>query len=497
MTLVEPRVVAVDLGASSGRVYAADFGPGRFHLSETGRFVNGGVRVGARLYWDILGLYRGMLSGLAAAAHGSAVESVGIDSWAVDYGLLRADGTMLDNPLHHRDRRTDAAYGRIVGAVGAGELFGRTGIALQPFNTLYQLAADRDSGRLDGAASVLLIPDLLAYFLTGEAGAEVTNASTTQLLGVSGRWDPELLDMAGARPSLVPGLRRPGDPAGEVSSSVLGELGVTGRVAVTAVASHDTASAVVAVPTGQPDFAYISCGTWSLVGVELDEPVLGDEARQAGFTNERGIDGTFRFLRNVMGLWLLQESVRAWERHGSPVDLAELNAAAAQVPLLRSVVDPDDAVFLPLGDMPARIAEACRVTGQPVPVSPAEVTRCILDSLALAYRRSVGAARHLAGLRVPAIHLVGGGVNNRGLCQLTADACGVPVVAGPVEAAAVGNAMVQARSLGILDGDRWALRRFVAEHVALDRYQPDPAITERFALAEQQFAIKGRVSQPE
>jgi rhamnulokinase len=481
------RLVSVDLGASSGRVYLADIGADRLELTELTRFTNGGVPVGGRLYWDTLRLHRGILDGLTAAGQGGSVDAIGIDSWAVDYGLLRPDGTLLANPFHHRDDRTAATYRRVVDEFGAGELYGRSGIALQPFNTVYQLLADLDSGLLGLAATALLIPDLLSFWLTGQAGTELTNASTTQLLDPSGAWDHDLLGRLGLPDGLFAPLRHPGAPAGTLLPEVSAEVGLPASVAVITVASHDTAAAVVAVPAARPDFAYISCGTWSLVGVELDAPVVSAGALAAGFTNERGIDGTFRFLRNVMGLWLLQEVVRTWERSGPPIDLAALLSASAEVTPLRSVIDPDTRELLAPGEMPTRLAAQCRAVGQPEPRTAPEMTRCILDSLALAYRRAISDAEALTGRTVGVVHLVGGGVRNRLLCQLTADACGRPVTAGPIEAAAIGNALVQARAVGILDPDRTALRRFVADHTALEHYEPTPASTRRFAEAAQRI----------
>jgi rhamnulokinase len=474
------RVVAVDLGASSGRVYVADIGPGGFELHEVARFANGAVRVGDTLHWDILGLYRGMLDGLRAAARRGEVASVGIDSWAIDYGLLDRRGALLSNPVSHRDPRTTAIAAKITGEIGPEALYGRSGIALHEFNTVFQLVADRRQGRLGAAASALLIPDLLSYFLTGVAGTEVTNASTTSLVDLSGAWDEELCERLDIPANLFPALRAPGEPAGCVRDVILSDLGVAGPLPVTTVASHDTASAVVAVPAAGDDFAYISCGTWSLVGVEVAHPVVSEAGRLAGFTNEAGLDGTVRFLRNVMGLWLHQESVRTWERQGLTIDLGALGVEAAGVTALSCVVDPDDPAFLGPGDMPARIATACAASGQAVPTTPAEVTRCILDSLALAYRDAIVAASQLSGKAVRTVHLVGGGVHNRLLCQLTADACGLPVVAGPVEAAAIGNALVQARALGAAGPDLADLRHLVAEHARPARYEPEPAGSRRF-----------------
>ncbi len=337
----------------------------------------------------------------------------------------------------------------------AAELYAATGLQYAPFNTLYQLVAARSSAQLAHARRLLLVPDLLTYWLTGEQGTELTNASTTQLIDPRTRaWSYDVADRLGIDLGLFAPLRQPGDPAGLLRPEVLEETGLTGPVPVTAVGSHDTASAVAAVPAaGGERFAYICTGTWSLAGLELDAPVLTEESRAANFTNELGLDGTVRYLRNIMGLWLLQECVRAW---GDP-DLGELLSAAAEVPALRSVVDAGDAAFLAPGRMPARIAEACRDSGQPVPESPAEITRCILDSLALAHRRAVQ-AQQLADHPVDVVHVVGGGTRNALLCQLTADACGLPVVAGPTEAAALGNVLVQARAHGLV-GDLRGMRR--------------------------------------
>ena len=461
---------AVDLGASSGRVMVGRVGSDSLELTEAHRFPNRPVRVPEGLRWDVPALYAGVLDGLRAAGR---VDSVGIDSWAVDYGLLDADGALLGNPVHYRDARTEGVAEKVWATVPAAELYAATGLQYAPFNTLYQLAAARPTAQFAQARRLLLIPDLLTYWLTGEQGTELTNASTTQLIdprtrdwayGVAERLDVDL--------GLFAPLRRPGDPAGVLRPEVLAETGLTGPVPVTAVASHDTASAVAAVPAAGERFAYICTGTWSLAGLELTAPVLTEASRAANFTNELGLDGTIRYLRNIMGLWLLQECVREW---GGP-DLPALLREAAGVAPLRSVVDAGDAAFLAPGRMPERIAEACRSSGQPVPGTPAEVTRCILDSLALAHRRAVREAQFLADHPVDVVHIVGGGTRNALLCQLTADACGLPVVAGPAEAAALGNVLVQARAQGLV-GDHASMRRLLARTQPLVRYEPvgDPA----------------------
>ncbi|MGD6740573.1 rhamnulokinase [Streptomyces sp. BH106] len=456
---------AIDLGASSGRVMTAHVTPDTLTLAEAHRFPNTPVRTPDGLHWDILGLYAGILEGLRKAG---PVRSIGIDSWAVDYGLLDADNNLLGNPYHYRDTRTDHTAEKLWATIPPQELYAATGLQYVPFNTIYQLTAARDTAQLNAAQRLLLIPDLLTYWLTGQQGAELTNASTTQLIDPrTGDWAHDIATRAGIDVNLFAPIRRPGDPAGELLPHVLEETGLTGPVPVTTVASHDTASAVAAVPATEENFAYICTGTWSLAGLELDAPVLTEESRAANFTNELGIDGTVRYLRNIMGLWLLQECQRSWNQP----DLTVLLDEAAKATPLRSVVDAGDPTFLPPGGMPDRIAAACRATGQPEPRTRAEITRCILDSLALAHRRAIEDAARLADRPVDVVHIVGGGARGALLCQLTADACGLPVVAGPAEGAALGNVLVQARADGVV-GDRAAMRRLVADTQPLARYEP-------------------------
>jgi len=471
-------VAAVDLGASGGRVMAGVVGPGELVLHEAHRFGNVPVTVHGTLHWDILRLYGDILAGLRAASGDFELASVGIDSWGVDYGLLDSGGVLLGNPVHYRDARTAGVAERVHAALGAREMYQATGTAQLPLNTVYQLAAARGTPQLAAARTLLLIPDLVGYWLTGEAGAEITNASTTGLLdGRARAWATALMTGAGIPPGLFPPLRQPGSRVGEVLGAVLGDVlrgagAGTRALPVIAVGSHDTASAVAGVPADGAGFAYISCGTWSLAGVELATPVLTEASRRAGFTNEAGVDGTIRYLRNVMGLWLLQESVRMWAGRGAPPDLPALLAGAAGEPALRSVIDPDEAVFLPPGDMPARVAAACRRTGQPVPGTRAGIVRCILDSLALAHRRAILGAQELSGHGADTVHIVGGGARNELLCQLTADACGLPVVAGPAEAAALGNVLVQARALGVGPGDLAGMRDLIRATQPLRRFEP-------------------------
>ncbi|MEJ8281459.1 rhamnulokinase [Pseudonocardia spirodelae] len=485
---------AVDLGASSGRVMTARVGPGTLELTEAHRFANRPVRVRGTLHWDVLDLYRGVLDGLRAAGRTAGrLDGVGVDGWAVDVGLLDRDGALLGNPVHYRDPSHRAGVDAVHAVVGPDELYAVNGLQHLPFTTVFQLAARRGSAALDAAHRVLLVPDLVAHWLTGAVGAEITNASTTGLLDVrTRRWAGELAGRLGLDPSLLPSLVEPGDRIGELLPEVLQATGLAGPVPVGAVGSHDTASAVLGVPAAGDDFAYVSCGTWSLVGVELDEPVLTDEARAAGFTNELGVDSTVRFLRNVMGLWLLQESLRTWTEAdgGIPPDLGALLAAAARRPAFAAVVDAGDPRFLEPGDMPARIAAACRERGEPVPGDRAAVVRCVLDSLALAYRSAVDRAAELSGRSVPVVHLVGGGARNTLLCDLAADACERPVVAGPVEAAALGNALVQARAAGLTGAGPGALRALVRDTQPVRTHRPDPGRARAAGRARERLAAR-------
>ncbi len=455
----ETAYAAVDLGASSGRVIVGHLDGSTVELREVHRFANDPVPMPDGLHWDITGLYRETLSGLRRAG---AVRSAGIDSWAIDYGLLDSRGALLGLPYHYRDTRTEQ--------VDRIDDYAVTGIQYLPFNTVYQLLAEPPE-KLAAARTMLLVPDLLAYWLTGRIGAERTNASTTALFDVRrGDWADDLIASLGLPRGLFPALREPADRIGTIAGPDLPLI---------AVGSHDTASAVVAVPaTTGAGFASISCGTWSLVGVELSEPVLTADSRAANFTNEVGVDGTVRYLRNVMGLWLLQECQRVWREP----DTGGLLAAAAAARPFAALVDPDHPGFLPPGDMPARIDAYCRRTGQPAPADRAGYVRCIMESLALAHRAAVRDATRLSGRSVEVVHVVGGGARNALLCQLTADACGLPVVAGPVEATALGNILVQARADGG-PADLSGTRRLVAASAPLRRFEPrgDPDAWEKAA----------------
>ncbi|MGW8482141.1 rhamnulokinase [Microbacterium sp. NPDC055903] len=462
-------VAAVDLGATSGRVVIGRIGPDTLDLELVTRFPNGPVERVDGLHWDFGALYDHIVDGLAEAVRREpAIESIGIDSWAVDYGLLRG-GELLAEPFHYRDERSERGVELVHADAPFTELYARNGLQFLPFNTLYQYRVDEQIAEADTA---LLIPDLVAHLLTGAAVAERTNASTTGLLGVrTSDWDLELVERLSIPAGILPPLVDPGTVIGSLRPELAARIGK--ELPVIAVGSHDTASAVVAVPLSSPDSAYISCGTWGLVGVELTEPVVTDAAREANFTHELGVDGRFRFLHNVTGLWLLSETVRAWEAEdGSSIDLPELLAAAAAVTEDVPLFDANDPSLSAPGDMPARIAEVLRAAGAEAPQGRAAFARTIVESIADAFAHAVQTAAELSGREIDSIHLVGGGSLNRLLCQATADRSGLPVLAGPVEATALGNVLVQARALGAAPATLEELRALVARTHEPVRYDP-------------------------
>lgn len=467
---------AADLGASSGRVILGKLEDGRFELSETGRFTNGPVAAAdGSLHTDAAALFDHIKSGVEAAieASGGALESVGVDTWGVDYGRLDASGELLESPFHYRDDRTLGVPERVFSALPAEQLYATAGLQVLAFNTIFQLVAGREDERWPEVAKILLIPDLMDYWLCGRQVAEMTIASTTGLLDVAERrWSADLLDHLAERyglpvPQVLPELVEPGTVLGPTTPGLLGK-----QLQVVAVGGHDTASAVVSIPASSTDFAFISSGTWSLVGLELEQPVLTAASRDADFTNELGIDGTVRYLKNVMGLWVLSESLRTWQAAGQTVELLPLLAAAAERPGLTCVLDMTDPRLLPPGDMPARLLAMAAETGQELADDPVAICRCIVDSLALAYRRAISRACALAGREISVVHVVGGGCQNTLLCQLTAEATGLTVIAGPAEGTALGNLLVQARACGAIAGDRTALREVAIASSSLTTYHP-------------------------
>jgi len=481
-------LAAVDLGAQSGRVAIGTFDGERLDLTEVHRFPNVPVRVGDRLSWDIVGLYEDVLDGLRKAGREAGrLDSIAVDSWAVDFGLLDARGKLVQNPTHYRDRRRAAAMDGVLAKVPARELYERTGIQLLPINTIFELgamAAERDPA-LGAAETLLLIPDLLNHWLCGSVSSEFTNATTTQCFDPrSGDWAIDLLERLDVPPSLLPPVVPTGTRLGTVDAAVADGTALAGAEVV-AAATHDTASAVAAVPFRRGDSAFISVGTWSLVGLEVMKPIISDSAFAANVTNEGGVGGTFRLMRNVTGLWLLHQCQQAWAREGRQHSFEELVRLAREAPAPRAFIEPNDPAFADPGDMPARIRAFCAHTGQAVPREPGTVVRCILESLALKHAQTIELLGSVTGTRPAEVHVVGGGARNELLCQWTANACGLPVLAGPEEATLIGNLLVQQMSLGEIDSLVDA-REVVSSSMDTITYEPQDAqvwheARERFA----------------
>jgi len=447
------NVAAIDLGAESGRVFLVRYDGGTIALRAIYRFPNQPVFGQGHLHWDIEALWQEMRAGLRQArAEAGTIESIGVDSWGVDYGLVDANGSLLEQPFHYRDTRTQGVVEQVCARLSRERIYSETGIQFLPINTLYQLAAhyQAEPELFDRAYRLLLIPDLMHSRLSGVTVCEYTNATTTQMWSaVAHCWATDLIAAAGIPLHLLPPVVEPGTVLGPLLPALQDELG-TG-VRVVAPATHDTAAAVAAVPHRTADgWAYISSGTWSLVGLELPHPLIKPEALQANFTNEGGVFGTTRFLKNVMGLWLLQECRRTWAQAGQRWSYEQLFTSAAMAAAFTAFIDPDDSAFLAPGNMPARIQQFVTHHHEPPVMTPGALTRCILESLVLRYRQVLEVATNLAGTRLRVIHVVGGGSQSALMNQWLADATGLPVVAGPVEAAALGNALMQLVGLGEL-----------------------------------------------
>lgn len=464
--------LAVDLGAESGRVFSCGFDGERVSPQEVHRFPNVPVRLPDGLYWDILHIFSEIKAGLAKLARdGEGIESLGVNSWGVDFALLDRGGALLSNPRHYRDKRTEGMVERALERVPKEGIYRTTGIQFLRLNTLCQLLAMEGSPLLEAADTLLLIPDLINYWLTSEKSCEYTNATTTQLYDPrAGEWARELMEKLSIPARLFTRIVAPATRFGSLLPQVAEETRI-GEVPVVAVASHDTASAVAAIPAENEDFAYISSGTWSLVGVETPEPVMTGEAMEANFTNEGGFGGRTRFLKNVTGLWLLQECRGEWARKGRDYSYEELARLAEAAPAAGPLIDPDHPMFLDPGDMASRIRHFCEAAGQKVPDNPGEISRCIFESLALKYALVLEQAQKITGKTIEAVHVIGGGSQNELLCRLTADATGLPVLSGPVEATVLGNAMVQACAGGYVESLQ-EIRRVIRHSVEIKTCEP-------------------------
>ncbi|MFO0428855.1 MAG: rhamnulokinase [Planctomyces sp.] len=470
--------LAVDLGAESGRVMAGAFDGKTITLNQMHRFANGPVRLGGTLRWNVAGLWAEIENGLreAAVKASGTIVSAGVDTWGVDYVLMNRREEILGQPWHYRDSRTDGMMQKAFQRVSRAEIFSETGLQFMQLNSLYQLlaACERDPELIALADRFLLMPDFFHWCLSGSRVVEFTNATTTQMTNAESRtWATEMLRRFQIPVSMFPEIVHPGTVLGTLRRDVA-ESTSLGRIQVVAPATHDTGSAVVAVPTGQtgsPDWAYISSGTWSLMGVEVNHPILTEQALRRNVTNEGGVDGTYRLLKNIMGLWLVQRCRVAFQQSGKDLDYSTLVRLAMDSAPFRSLVDPDRPEFLNPADMTKAIADECRRTQQPVPETEGQFVRCALESLALKYRMVLGWLEELTGVPVTVIHIVGGGCQNQVLNQFTADACGRPVYAGPVEATALGNVLIQARASGELSSLK-EIRDVVRRSEAITAFQP-------------------------
>lgn len=484
---MQENFLAFDLGASSGRAVLGIFESNKLRLKEIHRFINKPVNLLGTLYWDALNIFDEIKNSLSiySQEYGKTLNSVGVDTWGVDFGLIGEDGKLLSSPVHYRDSRTEGMMEEVFKRVSRREIFERTGIQFMQLNTLYQLFSMSlaNSSVLEIADTFLMMPDLFNYFLTGEKSSEFTIATTSQCYDLlDGMWFNSLLERLNIPWEIMPEVVSPGTIIGNILPDIEEEVGLS-SVSVIAPACHDTGSAVAAVPVQSDNWAYISSGTWSLIGIEVEEPIINETSHQLNFTNEGGVNGTYRFLKNVAGLWLIQECKRIWEKEGETLTYEEITNLAEEAKPFIAFVDPDHDLFLNPPDMPKAILNFCENTGQKEPETKGELARCVLESLALKYR-SVLEMIYKIHDSVDILHIVGGGTQNELLCQFTANATGLPVIAGPVEATSIGNLMVQAKTKGLLSSIEEA-RKLVANSFDLVTY--DPKQTEAWNEAYRRF----------
>lgn len=467
------RVLAFDFGASSGRAILGTFDGKKISLEEIHRFSNDPVKVNGTFYWDVLRLFFEIKQGILKAKALGGFDCIGIDTWGVDFGLLDADGRLLENPVHYRDERNTGMIEKSAEFIDKKRLYDITGIQFMNFNTCFQLLSLKLNRPelLERTKTLLFMPDLLSYFLTGKMCAEYSIATTSQLVDINKReWSEEICRSFGINPDILPKIVKTGTVLGSLSDEICKELGVN-PVPVICVAGHDTQSAVTAVPSKEKDFAFISCGTWSLFGTETETPIVNSESLAFNITNEGGYDYTTAFLKNICGLWLIQESRRQWIREGKEYSYAELEKKALECEPFKCFIDPDAPDFVAMGDIPTRIKDFCRRTGQYVPETVGEVVRCIYESLALKYAYVLGGIEKCTGKKYPHINVVGGGTKDGLLLQMTASSCGIPVYGGPVEATVFGNIAIQLMSLGEIP-DIATARKIIAEGENLKKYTP-------------------------
>lgn len=468
------RFAAVDLGATSGRVILATVGDGKISLEEILRFSDPIIEMQGHFYWDLPAIYKSVIDGLGAiAARGEKIESIGIDTWGVDFAMFGRDGAMLRLPYCYRDPHTEGAPEKFFERMPCRTLYEKTGIQIMNFNSVFQFDTLRRNGcsALEAADKILFIPDALAYLLTGNAVTEYTIASTAQMIDPRTKlWDADILSELGLAPEKFGRMVMPGDAIGTLTAEVQRLTGL-GAVPVVAVASHDTGSAVAAVPAENDDFAYLSSGTWSLMGIESKEPIIDERSFAMNFTNEGGVEGTTRLLKNITGMWILEQCLRKWKDEGRDYTYPEIVKMATGAAPFRTMIDPDDASFAAPGDMPAAIRAYCERTGQPAPGDDSAMIRAIFESLALKYRFVLDRFRSLAPFEIERLHVIGGGSKNALLNQFTADSLGIPVTAGPSEATAVGNIMLQARAAGCV-GTLQEMRTLIARCIPVEEFTP-------------------------
>lgn len=467
------NVLAFDFGASSGRAMIGHFNGEKIELEEIHRFSNDPVIVNGTMYWDILRLFHEIKQGMIKAKHHGFYDSIAIDTWGVDFGLLDEEGKLLENPIHYRDARTKGMLEKSFEKISKDEFYEITGNQFMELNTAFQLLslAENRPHMLEKADTLLLTPDLFNYMLTGEKRTEYSIASTTQLLDAKkGIWSDKVLEALNIPKRILTDIVMPGTVVGKLSDEICEELGIS-KVDVIAVASHDTQSALVAVPTNEKDFIFISCGTWSLFGTELEQPIINEKSNRYNITNEGGYNQSATFLKNIIGLWLIQESRRQWIREGKEFGFGELETMSKTSKPFKALIDPDAEEFVPAGNVPKRIREYCRRTGQEVPETEAEIVRCINESLALKYRYTFEQIKECTEKEYGAIHMVGGGIQSKLLCQMTADSCNCKVTAGPVEATVLGNIALQLMATGAIK-DLDTARKIIANSPDISHYEP-------------------------
>lgn len=484
----DKRILAIDLGASSGRGILGRFDGERITLEEVHRFSNDPLQVSGSFYWDTLRLLFEIKNAILKCSEKGGLDTIGIDTWGVDYGYIDKAGQLLSNPYHYRDERTLEEMSRVYGAVPYEELYKVTGIESMSFNTVFQISADLHNRPwiIENAESLLLTPDLLGYFLTGKRVCEYTIGSTTALMDAERReLSSEIAERLGVPQRLFAPIVMPGNILGPLDKTVDEETGKTGALVIN-VPSHDTSSAVLSVPAREKDFLFISSGTWSLMGTENERPIINEFSEKLSFTNEGGVDGKINIMKNIMGLWLIQESRRQWKREGHDYSFNDLEKAAAGCEMLKFIINPDDASFNKAGDLPGRICEFCERTGQGRPESPGEIVRCIYESLCLKYRFTAEKLEELCSKKYSSINIVGGGTKDKLLCRYAADCTGKTVSAGPVEATAVGNIAMQLIAMGEIDSVSSA-RSIIRKSFDVETYIPDPTHKAKWDKAYEKF----------